>query len=211
MVRGASSSLYGTSAFFGVVNVITKRAGDLGRFSGSAEVASLGTRRVRGTFAQLFSNGASAAVSFTGYHADGQHRLFYPELTDTTRTHGVSSGQDGDGFSQLFASLSAGGWKAQTTWGVREKGIPTGAFDTALDDDRTRTRDLRGYVDASYDRTWAGTALQWRAAHHWYSYDGTYALDLPEGPDPDPYRDRGAASGGRPRRPSAGMSAGRTT
>ena len=191
VVRGASSSLYGTSAFFGVVNVVTKRAGDLGRFSGSAEVASLGTLRVRGSFARLFSNGASAAVSVTGYHADGQAQLFYPELAGVTRTGGVATGLDGDGFAQVFASVSSGGWKGQTTWAVREKGIPTGAFDTAFDDDRTRTRDLRGYVDASYDRTWAGTALQWRAAYDRYSYDGTYALDLPEGLDPDPYQDTG--------------------
>ena len=191
VVRGASSSLYGTSAFFGVVNVVTRRASDLGRFSGSAELASLGTRRVRGTAARLFTNGASAAVSFTAYHADGQRRLFYPELVDRTRTGGVSAGLDGDRFSQLFASFTAGGWKAQTTWGARVKEIPTGAFDTAFDDDRTRTRDLRGYVAASYDRTRAGTSLQWRGAYDRYTYDGTYALDLPQGLDPDPYDDRG--------------------
>ena len=191
VVRGASSSLYGTSAFFGIVNVITRRAGDLGRFSGSAEVASLGTRRVRAGAARLFANGAAAAVSVSGYHADGQRRLFFPELSGRTRTDGVSTGLDSDRFSHLFATFSAGGWKAQTTWGARVKGIPTGAFDTAFDDDRSRTRDLRGYVAASYDRTRGGTSLEWRGAYDRYAYDGTYALDLPEGLDPDPYDDKG--------------------
>lgn len=191
VVRGASSSLYGTSAFFGVVNVITKRAGELGGFSGSAELASLGTRRVRGTFARLFSNGVSAAVSVTGYHADGQRRLFYPELSAVTRTGGVASRMDRDGFSQLFATVRAGGWKAQAVWGARDKVIPTGAFDTAFDDDRTRTRDLRGYVDASYDRTLGATTLQWRGAYDRYAYDGTYASEQAEGVDPDPYQDSG--------------------
>jgi iron complex outermembrane receptor protein len=189
VVRGASSSLYGTSAFFAVVNVITKRAGDLGRVSGSVEVASLGTRRVRGTMARLFSNGTAAAISFTGYHSDGQRRLFYPELSAVTRTGGVAVDLDDDRFSQLFASVSSGGWKLQTTWGGRVKGIPTGAFGTSFDDDRNRSRDLRGYVDASYDRTWAGTALQWRGAYDRYSYDGTYTYDHPDGLDPDPYED----------------------
>ena len=189
VVRGASSSLYGTSAFFGVVNVITKRASDLGGVSGSAEVASLGTRRLRGTFSRLFANGVSTAVSVTGYHADGQRRLFFPELSGVTRTGGLSIDMDRDRFSQLFASFSAGGWKAQTVWGSRDKVIPTGAFDTAFDDDRSRTRDLRGYFDASYDRTWAGTSVQWRGAYDRYFYDGTYASDLPDGLDPDPYQD----------------------
>lgn len=189
VVRGASSSLYGTSAFFGVVNVITKRANELGTFSGSVEVASLRTRRVRGTFARLFSNGISASVSMTGYHADGQRRLFFPELRHITRTGGVSSDMDHDGFSQLFASVTAGGWKAQTVWGTRNKLIPTGAFETALDDDRFRTRDLRGYIDASYDHNWAGAAVQWRGAYDRYSYDGKYPLDLADGLDPDPLQD----------------------
>ena len=189
VVRGATSSLYGTSAFFGVVNVITRRAGDLGRFSGSVEAGSLGTRRVRGTFSRVFANGSSAAVSFTGFQADGQRRLFYPELSQVTRTGGVAVGLDDDEYSQLFAALTVGNWKAQTVWASRSKGIPTGSFDTAFDDNRTRTRDLRGYVDAAYERAWRGTAIQWRGAYDRYFYDGTYALDLPDGLDPDPFAD----------------------
>ena len=189
VVRGATSSLYGTSAFFGIVNVITRRAGDLGRFSGSVEAGSLGTRRVRGTFARTFGSGASAAVSFTGFHADGQRRLFYPELREGTRTKGLALDMDDDRYSQLFATLSAGNWRAQTVWGSRTKGIPTGAFETAFDDERSRTRDLRGYVDASYERTWRGASIVWRGAYDRYFYDGTYASDLPDGLDPDPFAD----------------------
>ena len=190
VVRGASSSLYGTSAFFGVVNVVTKRPGESGPFSGSVEVGSLGTRRVRGTVARLFSNGVAATASFTGYHADGQRRLFFPELASMTRTGGVATGLDSDGFSQIFASVTAGGWRTQTLWASRLKGIPTGAFDTAFDDDRSRTRDARGYVDATYDRTWGATTVQWRGAYDRYRYEGTYALDLDE-PDPDPSHEEG--------------------
>jgi iron complex outermembrane receptor protein len=189
VVRGATSSLYGTSAFFGVVNVITKRPGEMGSFSGSAEIGSLGTRRVRGSFARLFANGMSTSLSFTGFHADGQRRLFFPELSGLTRNNGVSIDMDHDRFSQLYATVSAGGWKAQTVWGARNKRVPTGAFDTAFDDERMQTRDLRGYVDASYDRSWRGTTVQWRGAYDRYFYDGTYPLDLPDGLDPDPYQD----------------------
>jgi iron complex outermembrane receptor protein len=189
VVRGPASSLYGTNAFFGIVNVITKRAGDLGRFSGSVDAGSLGTRRIRGTFSRLFSNGASAIVSFTGFHSDGQRRLFYPELSAVTRTSGIASGLDDDASSQVFATLTFGGWKAQTVWGNRNKRIPTGAFETAIDDNRSRTRDLRGYVEAAYEGNRAGTSILWRGAYDRYFYDGTYALDLPAGFDPDPFRD----------------------
>jgi iron complex outermembrane receptor protein len=189
VVRGAASSLYGTSAFFGIVNVITTPPADLGRVSGSIEAGSLGTRRVRGSFARVFGNGASAAVSFTGYHADGQRRLFYPELSAVTRTGGVALDMDADRFSQVFATLTAGSWKAQTVWGSRSKHIPTGAFGTAFDDERAGTRDLRGFVDVAFDRAWRGTSIQWRGAYDRYFYDGTYPGDLPDGLDPDPFAD----------------------
>ena len=47
IIRGPSSSLYGTSAFFGVVNVITKRGKDLKAPEVSTEVGSYGTYKGR--------------------------------------------------------------------------------------------------------------------------------------------------------------------
>jgi iron complex outermembrane receptor protein len=47
IIRGPSSSLYGDSAFFAVVNVITRTGGSLAGGSATLETGTLGTRLAR--------------------------------------------------------------------------------------------------------------------------------------------------------------------
>jgi iron complex outermembrane receptor protein len=157
----------------------------------SAEGGSLATGRLRGSAARSFSDDSEVIFSATGYHSDGESQIFYPALASTTPTHGLATGLDHDEFWQVFGSASRRGWKAQGLWSARTKGIPTGAFGTSINDDRSRTRDARGYVDLSYDAAWRGTTVSWRGAYDQYDYDGTYAAQVEEGLDPDPQADYG--------------------
>lgn len=191
IVRGPSSSLYGTSAFFGVVNVITKRSADGGRAVGSVEAGSLGTRRGRATVGGVLPGGSDALLSVSGYGSDGQSRIFYPELQATTPTGGVAEHLDFDRAWRLFGRASRRGWTAQGLLSTRTKGIPTGAFETAINDERTRTRDIRGFLDLAYEGSVHGTALSFRTAYDQYDYYGTYPLQMAEGLDPDPLSDDG--------------------
>ena len=50
IVRGPSSSLYGTSAFFAVINVITKKGEGVGGFDVAGSLGSFGTSRGRVSF-----------------------------------------------------------------------------------------------------------------------------------------------------------------
>src|SRR6476619_2204324 len=58
IIRGTASSLYGDSAFFAVVNVITRSGAALAGTSVTLEAGTLGTQLVRGTSGQVFANGA---------------------------------------------------------------------------------------------------------------------------------------------------------
>jgi outer membrane receptor for ferrienterochelin and colicins len=63
IVRGPSSSLYGTNAFFGVVNIITNNGHDVEGVRLSTEVRSLQTYQGTGVFGRRYDNGLEVLVS----------------------------------------------------------------------------------------------------------------------------------------------------
>jgi iron complex outermembrane recepter protein len=189
VIRGPASSLYGTSAFFGVINVVTVRPSNAGRAFGTVEAGSQGTIDVRGGAAGT-KNGAEGLFGVTGYRTSGQRRIFFPELA-TTPTGGVSEGADGDSFWNILANARRGGWSGELVWGTRTKHIPTGAWETMLSDPRSATTDDRGFASVGYDGRFRGATIAWRGAYDRYRYDGTYAALGSDGTTVAPYSDFG--------------------
>src|SRR3984885_8456067 len=62
IIRGPASSLYGNSAFFAVVNVITKSGAALGGAPLPVEGGTLGTQLPRGSFGRRYDTGLDVAV-----------------------------------------------------------------------------------------------------------------------------------------------------
>src|SRR5690348_4987696 len=120
IIRGPSSALYGTSAFFAVINVITKRGGDHG-LDASATLGSFDAYEGRGTYSRRFAAGPELLVSATGYQSDGQSALFYPEFDDPATNNGIAEHADADQFAKLFARMSAGNLTFQALYGTRDK------------------------------------------------------------------------------------------
>ena len=67
-----------TSAFFAVVNVITRTGARLDGVSVTFENGTLGTRLARGSVGRLFANGVDVALSGTFERSDGVGRLYFP-------------------------------------------------------------------------------------------------------------------------------------
>src|SRR6186713_2519022 len=65
VIRGPASSLYGDSAFFAVVNVITRTGASLNGGTLTLETGTLGTRLARASVGRGFGNGVDIAVSAT--------------------------------------------------------------------------------------------------------------------------------------------------
>ena len=65
IIRGPASSLYGDSAFFAVVNVITRSGASLGGASITLEAGTLGTQLVRASAGRRLANGLDVALSGT--------------------------------------------------------------------------------------------------------------------------------------------------
>jgi iron complex outermembrane receptor protein len=152
VVRGPSSSLYGAKAFFGVINVITKRAGtSTGAKSPAARGAGGRSRAVRR--GEGFSGGPEILVSGSAGGSRGQD-LYFPELDNTTNNNGVAENDDNDKYRSLFAKASWGDFTLEAVRGYRKKDMPTGQYFTAFNDDRTHTENDSGYLDLRYEKTW---------------------------------------------------------
>jgi outer membrane receptor for ferrienterochelin and colicins len=172
VVRGPGSVLYGSAAFFAVVNVVHRtpplglhgeaagRVGTLGENSG-AVVGSYGAERgyvvVRGSGADLAGEpvfASPAAIGPAQGFAANLDRERAGHLDLRARANDVS----------LFASYN---------W--RRKVIPTGAFDTAFGAGGTSTLDERGFVEARLDHTFdSGLAVDARASYDGERYHGDW-------------------------------------
>jgi iron complex outermembrane receptor protein len=175
IVRGPSSSLYGSNALFAIVNVITRKAVDAAGTRLSTTAASLGTARVQGSFARVFADRTQLIVGGSGYRSQGDRELTFPDIGAVARD------MDRDRATRVFASATRGAWTAQVLAGTRTKRIPTGAYETVFDDTRSETTDDRGFAALKYDGRVGGVSLAAKAAYDWYRYDGAYSygLDLP--------------------------------
>jgi iron complex outermembrane receptor protein len=176
VIRGPSSSLYGSNAFFGVINVITRRGKDLKGVEVSGEAASFGTFKGRATYGNRFGNGLEVLLSGTGFRSEGQN-LFFPEFNDPATNNGIAEKKDGDKFHSFFSSLVYRDFTFQAAYISREKTIPTGSYGTVFNDPRNRTVDDRYYADLKYDRSFdEKTSFTGRVFYDWYGYRGDYVF-----------------------------------
>lgn len=177
VIRGPASSLYGTNAFLGVINVVTVTGRMRQGVSVEVDGGSLGTARGSARYGALFGNGHEMIVGVSGYGSRGQSTLFYSEFAEGP-SNGLARGLDDDRAASVYGSYRAGALLVHGAFGDRDKQVPTGSFGTAFGDDRSRTSDQRGFVDVSYDGRfgagWSGVA---RAAFDRYAYRGDYPTD----------------------------------
>ncbi len=96
IIPGPSSSLYGTNAFFGVINVITKPGRDMKGVEASGEAASLNTNKGRLSYGNRFQNGLEILLSGSFYDSEGHQRLYYEEFDDPETNNGIAEKVDGD-------------------------------------------------------------------------------------------------------------------
>lgn len=180
VIRGPSSSLYGTSAFFGVVNVITKRGRDYRGTEIAAEAGSFDTRKGRVSYGNKYANGVEMLLSATGFRTDSQDRLYFPEFDDPSTNNGIADNADSNKYHSFFSKVSIHDLTVSLNTVSRRKQVPTGSFDTLFNDPRTLTVDNRVAFDVRYDHQINNdTELLTRVFYDTYEYHGDYVYDYP--------------------------------
>ena len=151
IVRGPSSSLYGTSAFLAVINVITKSAQTGAGLEFSGDAGGFGSYRGRSTMGGTY-HGVDALLSGTVYDSAGAAHLFFSAFDSPATNYGIAQNADRDRSRSFYASLHFRHFTLEAVGGTRVKGIPTASFGQVFNDRRSQTIDSSGHFKLRYSR-----------------------------------------------------------
>ncbi len=179
LVRGPSSSLYGTSAVFGVINVITKRGRDINGGNIKYSYGSNDTHKTSVSYGNRFKNGLETYTSGTFYTSQGFNKLFYDEFNKPINNNGLSIGNDGEESKKLLAKASYGDFSLEAVYVNRVKDIPTASFGGLFNSHNQVFTDQSTFVELKYDHTFDNQLnLQSRVSYNNNRFLGEVPLDL---------------------------------
>lgn len=179
IVRGPGSSIYGSNAFFGVINVITKNGSDYKGTELSGEVGEAGSTGARGTYGTVSQNGTDILLS-TDYTFRRGEDLFFPEFNAPSTNNGIAHNLDSDRAKRFYAKASFGDLTMMAGYGERVKKVPTASFGSVFNDPRTQTIDSEGLLSLAYTKVLSDKwELSGRIFGGRYYYKGTFPYDQP--------------------------------
>jgi len=181
-VSGPGSAIYGNNAFFGIINIVTKRGHDINGMQVSGEVSSHQGRDAKIHYGKRLENGAEVLLSASGFNSDGQN-YYFPGAVSAT-SDGVARHLDEQQSRRLFGKLEWDGWFAEVAYSTRKKDLPTAPFsadfnapysdeNTALEANlkhdsqlsKSLQLSLNGYYgNYDYDRVATHFAAPWKLA-----------------------------------------------
>jgi outer membrane receptor for ferrienterochelin and colicins len=179
VVRGPSSSLYGTSAVFGVINVITKRGRDQKGVNIKGSYGSNDTYKTSLSYGDRFNNGLEAFVTGSFYDSAGYDRLYYKEFDIPANNNGFADKSDEEFARKLMAKISYGDLSLQGLYVNRRKDIPTASFETLFNTKIQNTTDQATFLEFKYDHTFDNQLnFQSRLSYNNYRYQGNLPYNL---------------------------------
>ncbi|MBI1905220.1 MAG: TonB-dependent receptor [Rhodocyclales bacterium] len=181
-IPGPGSSVYGSNAILGVINVITTTG-----------------RSERGTTAELSAgNHGSRGVSVRHGHADDRQDLLVSAsawrsdgetvtLADTDDARfGRARGLDHDRGKRFMARYAWDEFTLLGAYSERTKGYATAPYGTVFGDPRTVARDTQALIALTHRTEWQpGLNLQTRASFGSARYKAKWAFPLPDGTNRD--------------------------
>lgn len=182
VTRGPGSSLYGSNAFFGVVNVVIRRGKDLGGAEASVEAGNFGASKARTTYGGGGTQQRDFLASVSGASSEGD-RLYFKTFDQTdpfsepfrSVSGGYADAADYDRSRSGYVRYDRGGVRFSAAYSERTKGVPTGASGSDFNTPGNRTVDTRGYVDVQYGlRTDDAAEYTVRAYLDHYRHEGDF-------------------------------------
>ncbi|MBI5739723.1 MAG: TonB-dependent receptor [Nitrospirae bacterium] len=184
VVRGPGSSLYGSNAFFAVINVLTRPGRDLKGFEISGEAGTNNTYKTRLSFGDRLQQRRELLLSASYFDSDGNERLFYEEFDAPETNNGVATGSDSEKYKNLFAKFTVNDFTLQGDYHHRKKWIPTSPWETIFNHDNTHTIDESYWIDLKYEHAYPKRLnVLARINYNYYKYYGWYPYACETGDD----------------------------
>ncbi len=181
IIRGPASSLYGSSAFLGIINVVTRqKKAEEGLILTSAG-GSLQTVKEEIRYGGKSDSGFHWSLQGSLVDSGGNASLYYPEFNNPATNNGIAQNVDAEQSQHAYLSMGLGDWTIRGAYNNRKKIIPTGVYNTTFDDSGTYTSGQRGYAELVYlhqeGKDWE---LSGKASLDYANYMGNYVTG--EGP-----------------------------
>ncbi len=181
VVRGPSSSLYGTNAFFAIVNIITRDGRELDGLEASFDIGSLKTYRERLTYGHSIDKVNSMIVSGTYYDSKGDETLYFKEYDTPENNNGIAEDLDYDRYKNLFLKLKKKPFTFSAVYSKRKKGVPTASYESVFNDHRYFTEEEYFYFDVKYkDQLAPWLKLLTRVSYNYFYDIGHFPFDYSE-------------------------------
>ncbi|HSA24258.1 MAG TPA: TonB-dependent receptor, partial [Myxococcota bacterium] len=181
LIRGPGSALYGTGAFFGVLNLVSPQRTREEYVSGGFGLVGPGTLRGRATGSASLGEEAGFWLSAGGLYGQGQDYRSPARVGSAEAPDGVAHGM---GEAVAASALGKVFWRDLTLQfyhHLRDKQVPSASFGTIFGDTRTHSDDARSFVELRYEPRFGETfQLLGRLSYDHYGYDGAFAYDDPD-------------------------------
>jgi outer membrane receptor protein involved in Fe transport len=147
-IPGPGSSVYGSNAFFGVINIITKKSADLPAAQVNLEIAEGQRLRYEGGLALRFDHGASGLLQLSHYESPGRQRSAQ-ELARAANA--TPAGRDKEWANRFYGRYDDGALSLSAVYVNREVNNANGAYLTTPDALQPN-RDRLVNVDLAYSK-----------------------------------------------------------
>jgi outer membrane receptor protein involved in Fe transport len=189
-VPGPGSSIYGSNAMFGVINVITRRAKSSPALAISTSIGSFRDRSV-GVTAQYRAPNEGPGVLFSASRAlEGRRDTRYPEAIGLPTADGspatddVARGLDNQVVERAFLKFTNGNFSASVFEGSRRVQPSAALYGSNFNDNRLTVYDVTSGAMAEYTRALnTNLTLVARASYQHFEYRANYPyIDATIGP-----------------------------
>ncbi len=150
VVRGPGSVLYGSSAFFGVINLVTRGRNAPTHGEVGVSAVQYGVMRARGMAHVNLGPDAGFWTSVSGAHGAGRD-FYFQEYSNDPSTGGNARGVDGFDASTVHGRAWYKDLTLQWFLTSRKKNLPTGEYGTIFGNPNTHYSDTRGFLEARYE------------------------------------------------------------
>lgn len=183
IVRGSGSALYGSNAFFAVINVITRKIHEIDGVEVSASAGSYDEYKERVSYGVDLGNDWKLGVSATKFDRQGPNNLYFSEFDSEDTNFGVSQNQSGNNYGMAEFQLEHDKFRLQGFFTKSKKVFPESPFESVFANG-SNNRHERQIIQAHYnDKLSEDWDYELKTSYNRFKEIGSYQADYSETED----------------------------